>query len=140
MFMLLCMFCIHVVIVVFFFSIRRRHTRCALVTGVQTCALPIFLRQGQSISMTGSVARNRVTGEHYWSEEVYRIFGLDQSVTPSFDVVLTLVHPDDLAQVLAAFERIKCGENDLSFEFRAIMPDGRRSEEHTSEIQSLMRN
>src|SRR3546814_8489995 len=28
--------------VVFFFSSRRRHTRCALVTGVQTCALPIY--------------------------------------------------------------------------------------------------
>src|SRR3546814_15997631 len=28
----------------FFFSSRRRHTRCALVTGVQTCALPIFRR------------------------------------------------------------------------------------------------
>src|SRR3546814_10000977 len=28
-------------IVIFFFSSRRRHTRCALVTGVQTCALPI---------------------------------------------------------------------------------------------------
>src|SRR3546814_8695322 len=28
---------------VFFFSSRRRHTRCALVTGVQTCALPIFI-------------------------------------------------------------------------------------------------
>src|SRR3546814_3878870 len=27
---------------VFFFSSRRRHTRCALVTGVQTCALPIL--------------------------------------------------------------------------------------------------
>src|SRR3546814_17283139 len=27
----------------FFFSSRRRHTRCALVTGVQTCALPIYL-------------------------------------------------------------------------------------------------
>src|SRR3546814_10361213 len=27
--------------VFFFFSSRRRHTRCALVTGVQTCALPI---------------------------------------------------------------------------------------------------
>src|SRR3546814_4674680 len=26
----------------FFFSRRRRHTRCTLVTGVQTCALPIF--------------------------------------------------------------------------------------------------
>src|SRR3546814_9859772 len=28
--------------VYFFFSSRRRHTRCALVTGVQTCALPIY--------------------------------------------------------------------------------------------------
>src|SRR3546814_5746204 len=28
----------------FFFSSRRRHTRCELVTGVQTCALPIYLR------------------------------------------------------------------------------------------------
>src|SRR3546814_3503433 len=28
----------------FFFSNRRRHTRCALVTGVQTCALPIYER------------------------------------------------------------------------------------------------
>src|SRR3546814_165409 len=31
-------------VVLFFFSSRRRHTRCALVTGVQTCALPIFQR------------------------------------------------------------------------------------------------
>src|SRR3546814_2960919 len=31
----------------FFFSSRRRHTRCALVTGVQTCALPISLLIGQ---------------------------------------------------------------------------------------------
>src|SRR3546814_5097982 len=30
------------IIVFFFFSSRRRHTRCALVTGVQTCALPIL--------------------------------------------------------------------------------------------------
>src|SRR3546814_7939260 len=34
--MLLCVYCC------FFFSSRRRHTRCALVTGVQTCALPIL--------------------------------------------------------------------------------------------------
>src|SRR3546814_9728906 len=31
-------------ILFFFFSSRRRHTRCALVTGVQTCALPISER------------------------------------------------------------------------------------------------
>src|SRR3546814_9014246 len=31
----------------FFFSSRRRHTRCALVTGVQTCALPISVKRPQ---------------------------------------------------------------------------------------------
>src|SRR3546814_8895766 len=31
-------------VVFFFFSSRRRHTRCALVTGVQTCALPILTK------------------------------------------------------------------------------------------------
>src|SRR3546814_1140420 len=34
-------FLYHAVCAFFFFSSRRRHTRCALVTGVQTCALPI---------------------------------------------------------------------------------------------------
>src|SRR3546814_5060691 len=33
--------CLLLFILCFFFSSRRRHTRCALVTGVQTCALPI---------------------------------------------------------------------------------------------------
>src|SRR3546814_8755230 len=42
----------------FFFSSRRRHTRCALVTGVQTCALPIYLqlllcRLGVSVGEAG---------------------------------------------------------------------------------------
>src|SRR3546814_8686627 len=41
-FFCLVLYVVHVV--VFFFSSRRRHTRCALVTGVQTCALPIFQR------------------------------------------------------------------------------------------------
>src|SRR3546814_9675219 len=44
----------------FFFSSRRRHTRCALVTGVQTCALPILahgghLTHGASVSSSGKL-------------------------------------------------------------------------------------
>src|SRR3546814_11842393 len=38
----------------FFFSSRRRHTRCALVTGVQTCALPISLAQGWQVTIVSS--------------------------------------------------------------------------------------
>src|SRR3546814_1941935 len=37
----LCVLIYNLSVVFFFFSSRRRHTRCALVTGVQTCALPI---------------------------------------------------------------------------------------------------
>src|SRR3546814_6693574 len=36
----------------FFFSSRRRHTRCALVTGVQTCALPISFASWADLSRT----------------------------------------------------------------------------------------
>src|SRR3546814_8764553 len=39
--MVLSAFSLCVLVVYFFFSSRRRHTICALVTGVQTCALPI---------------------------------------------------------------------------------------------------
>src|SRR3546814_607850 len=50
----------------FFFSSRRRHTRCALVTGVQTCALPIlvdeaqFLRKPQVWQLSEVVDRLRI--------------------------------------------------------------------------------
>src|SRR3546814_17242451 len=43
---------------IFFFTSRRRHTRCALVTGVQTCALPIF----RKIEARGITAGIDVTG------------------------------------------------------------------------------
>src|SRR3546814_12752870 len=41
----------------FFFSSRRRHTRCALVTGVQTCALPICSLIAECSSSTLPAAR-----------------------------------------------------------------------------------
>src|SRR3546814_1315659 len=41
---IVCFLCICMLLLFFFFSSRRRHTRCALVTGVQTCALPIYCR------------------------------------------------------------------------------------------------
>src|SRR3546814_9775112 len=43
----------------FFFSSRRRHTRCALVTGVQTCALPISGGVAQEASINPSIKLQR---------------------------------------------------------------------------------
>src|SRR3546814_10009304 len=49
---------VHILLVVqsvhvffFFFSSRRRHTRCALVTGVQTCALPIYRSDEEELAI-----------------------------------------------------------------------------------------
>src|SRR3546814_21093142 len=44
------------VCVFFFFSSRRRHTRCALVTGVQTCALPISAIESEAQALAISIA------------------------------------------------------------------------------------
>src|SRR3546814_2027161 len=77
--------------IVFFFSSRRRHTRCALVTGVQTCALPI--------SGVGMLEGARI-----------------------------------LVDAVAGFP---CGE--VALHRVACRHRRMRSEEHTSELQSLMR-
>src|SRR3546814_880604 len=47
----------------FFFSSRRRHTRCALVTGVQTCAPPIFLHGGADADRAAVAVHPPVAGD-----------------------------------------------------------------------------
>src|SRR3546814_14793568 len=46
----------------FFFSSRRRHTRCALVTGVQTCALPICAPSPHHVDLHGRLVRRAFAG------------------------------------------------------------------------------
>src|SRR3546814_12248440 len=53
----------------FFFSSRRRHTRCALVTGVQTCALPIYPGRRDEAIIDGLAGKDRPRG--------HRLDGLD---------------------------------------------------------------
>src|SRR3546814_3054826 len=60
----LCLFCLvgrfYWLVIVFFFSSRRRHTRCALVTGVQTCALPISRRPHPATSASLRISIPRI--------------------------------------------------------------------------------
>src|SRR3546814_5645955 len=81
---------------IFFFSSRRRHTSCALVTGVQTCALPIYpvrgddtrdwgMRIGQTeTTYYNSMNRNKrsITLDLQSKEGVEIVYGL----LPQFDV------------------------------------------------------
>src|SRR3546814_11751731 len=60
---------------IFFFSSRRRHTRCALVTGVQTCALPIFDGLRQRINLEGSKVKGVEFGGEWRPHEYFSIAG-----------------------------------------------------------------
>src|SRR3546814_2026689 len=63
-----CIFC-------FFFSSRRRHTRCALVTGVQTCALPISILLNEAGPTTqGAAGKSPSAGETIsWRIRAWRL-------------------------------------------------------------------
>src|SRR3546814_9592661 len=54
----------------FFFSSRRRHTRCALVTGVQTCALPISIT---TLSLATTSVRKDKDGQQIEKTEWHRV-------------------------------------------------------------------
>src|SRR3546814_9107202 len=54
-----------VCVVFFFFSSRRRHTRCALVTGVQTCALPIYASNKGALVDQAVVAKLKGLADSY---------------------------------------------------------------------------
>src|SRR3546814_21024758 len=71
----------------FFFSSRRRHTRCALVTGVQTCALPIYsgfgLQPRQRRANAGCLdAERRAGANEVGDRALLRIAGIEQVETP----------------------------------------------------------
>src|SRR3546814_2680635 len=121
-------------IIGFFFSSRRRHTRCALVTGVQTCALPI-LRRGESES--GIVAQGH-TGPRLPADRIESLLGVGKAA-PRIGL-----RGD--GQNLALAGRVRLGGEGVhnpSFQkTKRAWPSRmahRRSEEHTSELQSLMR-
>src|SRR3546814_2458537 len=119
----------------FFFSSRRRHTRCALVTGVQTCALPI--------------SRKVLDADQQAALTIARLQFLDAAKQNDIKAALALG-----AKVLAG--DLGCErpyELDRYFGFatqqanaKALIAAQRpaaeklvRSEAHTSELQSLIR-
>src|SRR3546814_10730060 len=127
----MCASCVSCRDVMCFFSSRSRHTRCALVTGVQTCALPICLA-----SFLGGIHRGF------------------QNMTVA--TLAKLVHPcfsqsgKRISIARIRFERllVKCNRcvaaTGQAHKMRVrnlydrVIGAQRRSEEHTSELQSLM--
>src|SRR3546814_4115231 len=109
-------------LLVVFFSSRRRHTSCALVTGVQTCALPISVGDMQ-----------RGIGEHGIFPELERDVEGDDIAQQRTRGIL---RPDLLSD-----RGVLVGEEatDEPVDGFAGLELGPSSQEHTSELQPLMR-
>src|SRR3546814_1303147 len=109
----------------FVVSSRVRHTRCSLLTGVQTCALPIYSAIGRTAFGLGEFAEARRHLEQALAlNEGERAAGSSETDRPESPVI-------DLCYL--SWTSFALGEPEQA------LAQCRRSEEHTSELQSLMR-
>ncbi|HYH11611.1 MAG TPA: PAS domain-containing protein, partial [Thermomicrobiales bacterium] len=83
------------------------------------------LAAGQQIARLGTWDVDLKTNEAWWSEEVYRIIGVEPgAVEPSLDRYVDALYPDDRTAALQAIERIVATGEPLSIELRLPQPDG----------------
>lgn len=82
------------------------------------------LNVAQHIAQVGSWEVDMLTNEHSWSDEFYRILGINEDVRPSGDAFLSFVHPDDRAMAVSTMEDAFSTYADSSFHFRFIRKNG----------------
>jgi len=82
-----------------------------------------YLSEGQRLGHMGSWAFN--DSGHYWSEELYRIYGLDpKNGTPTIEQYLALIHPQDRASMAETVKRMQEEQRGFDQIERIIRPDG----------------
>src|SRR3546814_4903218 len=114
----------------FFFSSRRRHTRCALVTGVQTCALPISGREPDGLE-TPECLMSDVSSAKLTPLMLNHAAWVTHDVEATADFYTRVMGMELVSTVLD--DSVPSTGDDFAY-FHVF-----RSEEHTSELQSLMR-
>ena len=84
-----------------------------------------YLAEGQRLSHTGSWARSVSTGDLYFSQESYRIFGFDPSQKKiTLDALLDRVHPEDRASILETIRRAIREKCHFERDYRILLEDG----------------
>jgi PAS domain S-box-containing protein len=85
-----------------------------------------YLAEAQRLAHTGSWAFDPATAKSiYWSEEMFRIFGLDpQQGPPTSEVFRELVHPEDRDSVYQLMRKAALEKTEYEHEHRIVLPDG----------------
>src|SRR3546814_3426277 len=119
-----------------FVSSNRRHTSCALVTGVQTCALPSSLEKHHRLPDRRHRTTARKAGDRGADARLRRQLGQHAGDGLWNRAPRTLREPDPARHLSG---RARGSALSLSGQCRDVGGRSLRSEEHTSELQSLMR-
>ncbi|MBF0188069.1 MAG: PAS domain-containing protein [Magnetococcales bacterium] len=98
------------------------------------------LTRAQAIANLGNWDWDMLNDEITWSDEIYRIFGLDpDTIRPNYDSFLAAIHPDDRSKVTNAVEAsIGDPQTPYAIEHRIVRPDG--VERIVSEVGEVMRD
>jgi PAS domain S-box-containing protein len=85
-----------------------------------------YLADAQRLAHTGSWAWDPATRQAlYWSEEMFRIFGLNpQQGLPEAEVFWQRIHPDDFDRTYEVLMKAAAGNADYEHEHRIVLPDG----------------
>ncbi len=82
------------------------------------------LAEAQAVARLGSWELDLVSGRLVWSDELYRLFGVDAGeVNPSPRTLLSRVHPDDQDALAGLRQAVESGA-DHALDFRILLPDG----------------
>ena len=82
-----------------------------------------YLTEAQHLSRTGSFGCNVSSGEVFWSDETFRIFGYDRATKPAVEAILERAHPEDKARVQEQILRATREGKDCDLEYRLLLPD-----------------
>ncbi|HMD98708.1 MAG TPA: PAS domain S-box protein [Terriglobia bacterium] len=93
-----------------------------------------YLAESQRLSHIGSWAWNLSSGELYWSDETFRIFGFDPAKTKASvrDTFLSRIHPDDRPGIEAGLNAAPAQRSEVEADYRIVLPDG--SVRHLHEV------
>ena len=83
-----------------------------------------YLVEAQKLSHTGSFGWNLAAGKLVWSAETFRILGYEPTLTPTLEMVLHRIHPDDVKVVRERIERATREGSGFDLEHRLLMPNG----------------
>jgi signal transduction histidine kinase len=113
-----------------------------------------MLREAQKIAKVGSWEIDLLSGEHFWSDELFKMFGVinNGGINPSAQSFLSFVHQDDLARVTSEMDQAFLTFQDSFFHFDFVRANGeighgrsewkfkRNNDEHPTKIFGVIQD